>query len=207
LAVDPEAYAKLANAAALQIRYHDPGSVVITGGLSPLFQPSSATGMRQSSFLKQMLPYLHANLFVGVAVHPYSWPVLPSRAATYNAFYTVNNGDSEYDLRAIMQLTGWGDKQIWGTEFGATTIGTSTTTRRTTRTRPDHVSEAVQAQIIEQGIADWYDKPNVGPLFVNADSDQWLPSYKNEGGFGLRRRNGTKKPSYAAFQEAVEQIQ
>ncbi|HKX73059.1 MAG TPA: hypothetical protein VJM32_03535 [Candidatus Saccharimonadales bacterium] len=73
--------------------------------------------------------------------------------------------------------------------------------------RPDHVTEASQAQIIAQGIDEWYDKPNVGPLFVHSDSDQWLPHRKNNvSGFGLRRKDGTEKPAYHAFVAATKRI-
>ncbi|HSX01967.1 MAG TPA: family 1 glycosylhydrolase [Candidatus Saccharimonadia bacterium] len=207
IAVDPQAYAQIANAAAQQIRQHDPDSVIVTGGLAPLFEPHHATGLRQSDYLAQLLPHLNRDLFDGVSIHPYSWPVLPSRAAVYNAFYTVDHGRPRYNLRTIMQRAGWGSKQIWGTEFGASTKGVRAMARPTRFVRPDHVTESTQAQIVQQGVDDWYKKSNVGPLFVYSDSDKWLSSRKpNEDGFGLKRSNGTNKPAYDAYQMAVKQL-
>jgi polysaccharide biosynthesis protein PslG len=203
--VDPVAYGQLANAAAKEIRKYTDG-VIITGGLSPLFEPSRSTGMRQSDFLASVLPYLNHNLFSGIAIHPYTWPVLPSRKASFNAFYTVDNDEEKYNLRTIMESAGWNDKQIWGTEYGASTIGTSTSTQITAKNRPDHVTEQVQAQIISIGMAKWYKKQNVGPLFVHSDSDQWLGTSKNEGGFGLKRSDDTKKPAYDALKTATASI-
>lgn len=200
--VDPVAYAHLANITAREIRKYTDG-VIITGGLSPLFEPSRATGMRQSDFLKSALPHLNHSLFNGIAIHPYTWPILPSRSASFNAFYTVDNDSEDYNLRTIMKSAGWSDKQIWGTEYGASTVGTSTSTQITAQNRPDHVTEQVQAQIISLGIAKWYDKQNVGPLFVHSDSDRWLGESKNEGGFGLRRRDNTRKPAYDALKTAT----
>jgi hypothetical protein len=206
--VDPQRYANLANAAAAQIRRNDPDSVIITGGLAPLFEPQQSKGMRQSDYLAEVLPHLKSHLFDGVGIHPYTWPVLPGKAAVYNAFYTVNNGKPAYNLRTIMAAAGWGNKQVWGTEYGASTTGLRSPTQPPSAiNRPDHVTEATQAKIIQQGIEDWYTKPNVGPLFVHADSDRWLPKEKNEGGFGLQRSNGTKKPAYRAFQTATRQLQ
>jgi len=200
-------YAALANTAALQIRKNDPGTAIITGGLAPMFHPAWPKGISQGDFLAQILPRLNPALFDGIAIHPYSWPAMPGTAAIYNAFYTVDHGPASYDLRTIMANAGWGSKQIWGTEFGAPTIGTSTVLVPTAAARPDHVSEAAQAQIIGQGMSDWYATPNVGPLFINSDSDQWLPRAKNEsGGFGLQRSNGTDKPAYAAFQQAAHRL-
>jgi len=201
---DPVAYASLANAAATQIRRNYPDSLIMTGGLAPMFEARYPKAMRQSDYLKLMLPHLKPNLFDGVGIHPYSWPVLPTKAATYNAFYTVDNGKQAYNLRNIMDKAGWSGKQLWGTEYGATTKGASGVTLPLLSGRVDHVSESVQAQIITQGIQDWRKKENVGPLFIHSDSDQWLAKARNEDGFGLRRSNGTKKPAYDAFQKAAQ---
>lgn len=200
------AFAELANTAARQIRQSDPTALIITGGLSPMFHPAYSKGISQGDFLSQILPRLDSRLFDGIGVHPYSWPVLPTKQAIYSAFYTVNNGPPSYDLRAIMGRLGWGNKQLWGTEFGAPTTGVSSTMVPTSKSRPDHVTEAVQSQTIAQGIKAWYAIPNVGPLFVHADSDRWLPQKRNEGGFGLRRVDGSAKPSYAAFRQAVDRL-
>ncbi|HVQ44328.1 MAG TPA: cellulase family glycosylhydrolase [Candidatus Saccharimonadia bacterium] len=205
---DPRAYAALANAAAREIRHNSPGTLVVTGGLAPMFEPKFPKGMRQSDFLAQMLPYLNPKLFDAVGVHPYSWPVPPARAVSYNAFYTVDQGRPKDNLRTIMARAGWGNKQIWGTEYGAPTTGARAVAQPTKRNRPDHVTEASQAQIVKQGLDIWYDKANVGPLFVHSDSDQWLPtSHKNEDGFGLRRSDGSKKPAYDAFRTVAQQVQ
>lgn len=203
---DSLAYAGLANTAALQIRQNDPGTIIVTGGLGPEFHPVYPKGISQGDFLAQILRHLDPDLFDAVGIHPYSWPALPSKDAIYNAFYTVNHGPSGYDLRAIMIHAGWGDKQLWGTEFGAPTKGLSKGTTVVGTTRPDHVTEQVQAQIIAQGVLDWYVIPSSGPLFVQSDSDQWLPQIKNYGGFGLRRIDGSQKPSYDAFKDAVAKL-
>jgi len=194
---DAVAYAKFANAAAYQIRRNAHDTLVVTGGLAPLWEPQYPKGYRQSDYLAQLLRHLNPALFHAVGIHPYSWPTFPDTAVIHNAFYSVDKGRTKYSLRAIMAKTGFGAKQIWGTEYGAPTRGISLPFQRT-----DHVTESAQAQIIARGIRSWYAKPNVGPLMVHSDSDQWLPQRKNEGSFGLRRTNGTKKPAYEAFQRA-----
>lgn len=204
---DPQAYAKFANAAAEQIRLHDPDGVIVTGGLAPMFEPKYPKGMRQSDYLAQLLPLLHRDWFDAVGIHPYSWPVLPEKPEIYNAFYTVDNGNLQYNLRVILSSAGWGDKELWGTEYGASTKGLRKMGIPLALGRPDHVTEDSQAQIVEQGIASWYKKANVGPLFVHSDSDQWLISRRNEAGFGLRRSDGSKKPSYDAFWRSARRVQ
>lgn len=206
IAVDPKAYAEMANAVASQIRHNYPDSVIITGGLAPLFEPNSSTGMRQSDYLATLLPRLKSDLFDGIAIHPYSWPAAPNKAAVYNAFYTVDNGKPRINLRSIMTQAGWAEKEIWGTEYGASTKGIRSMGISRSQGRPDHVTEAMQAQIVKQGVASWYNKTNVGPLFVHSDSDEWLLDHKNEGGFGLLRSDGTKKPAHDALHRATQQI-
>jgi hypothetical protein len=196
---DAAAYAMFANAAAQQIRSSAPDTVIVTGGLAPLWEPKYPKGLRQSDYLAQLLPRLNPALFDAIGIHPYSWPTLPNKAVIHNAFYSVDKGREQYNLRAIMDENGFGGKQMWGTEYGAPTKGVSRAGQRV-----DRVSETVQAHIVAQGIRSWYDKPNVGPLIVHSDSDQWLPQRKNEGGFGLRRQDGTKKPAYDAFRAATK---
>lgn len=203
---DPVAFAKYANAAAIQIRHNYPDSLIITGGLSPMFEPKYPKGMRQSDYLAKLLPLLRPDVFDGVGMHPYSWPAMPTKAAAYNAFYTVDKGKPQYNLRAVIEKAGWADKELWGTEYGASTIGLRSVNIPLSLGRPDHVTEAMQAQIIKQGVDEWYNKPKVGPLFVHSDSDEWLPSKNNVGGFGLQRKDGSKKPAYYAFADAIKRL-
>lgn len=206
LKVDPRHYAQMANVAAMQIKHYYPDSVVITGGLAPMFEARLPKGMRQSDYLAEMLPLLEPRLFDGIAIHPYSWPNLPSKAAVHNAFYTVDHGKPHMNLRTIMNQHGWDKKEIWGTEYGASTKGSRSVLDPITRLRPDHVTEWMQAGIVKQGVEEWYKKSNVGPLFVYSDSDEWFADYRNEGGFGLRRKDKSKKPAFGAMQEATRRL-
>jgi len=201
LYVDPLAYARIANAAAWNIRQFNSDCAIVTGGLSPMFEPRYPKGMRQSDYLGTVLPHLEKDLFTGIGIHPYSWPVLPTLAADYNAFYTVDNGDEKYNLRTVMEKNGWDTKEIWATEYGASTEGLRAT--RTRWARPDHVTESQQAAIISDGVEAWYHKRNVGPLFVHSDTDEQLEDHSNEGGFGMRRPDGSKKPAYDQYKQAV----
>lgn len=203
--VDPVAYARTANAAAHEIKGHQPDAFIVTGGLAPVYERRYAKGMRQSDYLRQMLPHLDKDLFDAVGIHPYSWPRTPDVAKDYNAFYTVDNGGREYSLKRIMIDAGWHNKQIWATEFGASTVGKRRDTGRYTAWhRPDHVSETKQARIIQMGVDLWRQKSAVGPIFIHSDSDRWLTDRGNENGYGLRRDDGSKKPAYGALQAAIE---
>ncbi len=171
-----------------------------------MYEPKYPKGLRQSDYLAKLLPRLRSDVFDGIGIHPYSWPVMPDKKAPYNAFYTVDQGDPQLNLRAIIARAAWGKKELWGTEYGASTKGLRNIFTPTSLGRPDHVTEDMQAQMVKRGIAGWYTKSNVGPLFVHSDSDQWLPTNKNLGGFGLRRSDGTKKPAYNAFSAATRNL-
>ena len=207
--VDPEAYARVANEAAAEIKRYQPGSFVITGGLAPVYERNYPLGMRQADYMAKMLPKLNKRLFNAVAIHPYTWPHMPGIAKDYNAFYTVDNGQSDYNIRTVMKQAGWGNKQIWATEFGASTKGKrlETGAQIDPHERPDHVSEPKQARILQEGLTLWHKKQNVGPIFIHSDSDRWLMSRGNENGYGLRRKDGSKKPAYDALQKSVNKMQ
>lgn len=196
IAVDPVTYANLVNLTADAIHQVLPEATIITGGLAPLFEPSAAKGMRQSDFLRDMLPRLDSGGANAIGVHPYSWPALPAKAADWNAFYTVDNGNAKRNLRSIVASAGRQELAFWATEYGAPTVGKITVAARKHGKRPDHVTEQTQAKIMRQGIELWRNKPNSGPLFVHSDSDNYLPKKRHQDGFGLRRRDGSPKPAY-----------
>jgi hypothetical protein len=87
---------------------------------------------------------------------------------------------------------GDGDKQIWGTEFGAPT-GTA---------RPS-VSEAAQASFVTEGYARWRARPFDGPLFWYSFRDAGTDRSDVEQNFGLLRHDFSPKPSFAAYQAAA----
>jgi len=196
LVVNPVSYARLATRAANAIHAVDPHIAVITGGLSPMYEPTPARGMRQSDFLRDMLPHLTRGGVTAIGIHPYSWPAPPEQAALWNAFYTVDHG-GKYNLSAIIGAAHRTDLKLWATEYGAPTVGvTPAGLKPSAWARPDHVNEATQARLVAAAVKSWYSKPNVGPMFIYADSDKYLPQVKNNGGFGLRRFDGKPKPAY-----------
>lgn len=202
--INPERYGKLATRTGNAIHGVDPHVTVVTGGMSPMYEPSPTRGMRQSDYLRGMLPYLSKGGVNAVGIHPYTWPATPRTIADWNAFYTVDKGDPQHNLHDILGQADRGDLQLWATEYGASTSGRTRAGSRTTpRVRPDHVDEQTQAQIIKEAVEDWHTKPNVGPIFIYSDRDQYLPQHKNEGGFGLRRRDGSLKPAHNALKEAL----
>lgn len=205
--INPVTYARFATRTAHAIHTVD-RVTVLTGGMAPMFEPSPSRGMRQSDFLRGMLPYLEKGGIAAIGIHPYTWPATPRHKADWNAFYTVDDGKPDHNLHAIVNAAGRPDLVLWGTEYGASTVGLRPPRdAHSARNRPDHVDAKTQAQIIKEGVEDWYKKRGVGPFFVYADSDRYLPRHKNEGGYGLRRKDGSPKPAYDALRDAFRTAQ
>lgn len=209
--VNPEAYGRMVNAAGQAIHAADPTATVITGGLAPVYDPNDPRGMRQGDYIRRLGATLQAGSVNAVGMHPYTWPALPREHFDWNAFYTVDNGSDPYNLRRILEAAGKPELTVWGTEFGASTVGirdiiNDPDDRKDSNKVFDHVTESMQSTIMQQAIEDWNKKQKVGPLFIHADSDQWLQTRTNEGGYGLRRSDGSEKPSYQAVKTSLEAL-
>lgn len=210
IGVDPAAYAKLTNLAAAAIKKQSPHTRVVTGGLSHIVSTEGAEGMQTVEFLKAVLPSLDKSIINGIGMHPYTAPASPISPEDWNAYYTLTDGPDNSNVRSVMQAAGWGNKIVWSTEFGATTKGIRQQARTAssspaTLQQYDHVSEDMQAEILKKAIIGWCRKPQVGPLILYTDSDQYIARASgNEAGFGLRRQDGTTKPAYEVVREALQ---
>jgi hypothetical protein len=155
-AADPVAYARLLRAAASAIRTVAPPATIVSGGLAP-----SADGARSISpvrFLTRLYAAGARRDFDAVGHHPYNYPgdpLAPTDASNDNAFGGVTPA-----LRDVMVSHGDAEKQIWGTETGAPTVGP-----RAPRSLAAHVDASYEA---------WNRWDFTGPLF-------WY-SYRDAGG-------------------------
>lgn len=167
---NPEAYAALLQAVYPAIKAVDPDATVITGGLSP-----DGSGIDSVQFITRMYQAGAGGYFDAVALHPYSFPQLPSL-------------DSVTAVHDVMTAYGDGAKKIWLTEVGAPT-GTS----------PFAVSEEVQAQSIAMFI-DWaWTTEYVGPVYLYSLLDTGSNRSDPEDNFGLIRRDFTPKPAFGVW--------
>jgi hypothetical protein len=193
---DPVAYTKLLESAYPAIHAADSRAVVIAGGLAP-----SATGdgnMAPITFLSDMYASGARAYFDAVAVHPYSFPVLPSYYVSWNAWSQMTA--TSPSIRSVMTSNGDGQKKIWMTEFGAPTggPGNNSATDNYIVGNPDHVSESIQSAILTQAVALQSQDLWAGPIFLYTYKDNGSHSASNENFFGLLRADGTKKPAYDA---------
>jgi exo-beta-1,3-glucanase (GH17 family) len=95
---------------------------------------------------------------------------------------------------ALMAAHGDGKKQIWITEFGAPTNGPDSA---------NYVSESDQAQIATDSVNLFKSYSWAGPMFWYNYTDTGTSTSTNENFFGLVRSDGSQKPAYAAFEQAI----
>jgi hypothetical protein len=196
------AYGTLLKATAGAIRSVDPNAFIISGGLAPA---ADANGnISPVTFLSGVCSAGGLAAVDAVGDHPYSYPVLPTYPAAWNAWQQMNA--TPLSLRSVMTGCGAGAKGIWATEYGAPTNGPgalATATNLNLVNHPDHVDEAFQATMVTTAVsaakaADWLDA-----VFVYDARDIGTSTTTNENFFGLRRYDGTPKPAWTALQAAL----
>lgn len=181
---DPAAYARLLVAAAAAVHSANPVATVISGGLSPATDEADGSSIRPATFLRALYAAGAAASFDAVAVHPYSFPALPTDTTTaeWNTFQALPL------LHELMAANGDAGKRIWLTEVGAPT-GTS----------PDAVSEARQADIVTAAVTAAPSWAWTGPTFLYSIRDAGSDGGDREQNFGLLRRDFSPKPAWTAL--------
>ena len=183
---DVGAYADLLVAASDAIRNVDPGTVVITGGLSP--GTDNGSDIAPTTFLTELYDEGVSPAFDVVGMHPYSYPALPSDASTsdWNSFYRMR------EMRTVMVERGDSDKPIWATEFGAPT-----------GTDADAVGPTEQADILRDGITEQRALGFVDKLFVYSLFDRGTEVADREQNFGVLAHDGALKPAWDVLRTAA----
>jgi len=175
---------------------------VISGGLSP-----AATGngnISQLDFLTAFCQMGGAGRVDAVSYHPYSYPVLPGYNASWNAWAQIATTTTSF--RSVLGSYGAGDKPLWLTEYGAPTNGPgagATMANLNLANSPDHVDEALQAQMATDSVALAKSSTYIGALFWYSYSDLGTNPSTIENFFGLRRADGTAKAAWNALRQAI----
>ena len=201
---NPKAYVALLQAAYKALHAADTHAYVITGGLSP--QPDSSTAMSPNTYLSAIYSNGGAGYFDAVGDHPYTFPLTPASGA--DDAWTQMAGPSD-SLRTIMIANGDGNKKIWITEFGAPTGGPgpiATLANPNLSAQPYVVDQALQAKILADAITKYQTYTWVGPFFYYTYQDAGTDPSTNENFFGLVTASGENKQAYAVFQNAATSI-
>jgi hypothetical protein len=190
---DAESYAKLLKASYVEIKKANPAATVISGGLA-IVAEERGENIPPISFIKYLYESNMQDYFDAIALHPYTYPVLPESAEN-------DSGWQQMDLiRQFVKDHAAADKKIWITEYGAPTDGTGN--RHETGTsdfkyNSDYMSENAQAEMAKEAAVIYdQDKQWMGPFFWYGLRDSGQGSSMPENFFGLIRPDGGKKPAY-----------
>lgn len=193
------------------VKQADANAIVVFGGLSPVGFTDVNNVMDDVEYLRQIYAYNggEARKYYDVlGAHPGSnnnppdamWPGNPGPGPGWT------NDPSFYfrrieQLRQVMEANGEGGKQIWLTEFGWDSTATPPPGYEYAR----QIDENKQAQYIARALQKGYSEyPWMGVMML------WqlnfaLPSVTDnpndeKNGWGIIRRDGSKRPSYFALQ-------
>lgn len=186
---DHNEYGTLFWVAAEAIRDIDQQATILIGGLAPKFHVPDAE-IAPSIYLEHLYQNGAVKLADGIAVHPYTYPVLP----TGTPQRAIDGFKDLPGLRAVMAKHGDGGKKIWITEFGAPT-----------GTAPWAVSDNAQATALLQArrqVAKW---DWAGPLIYYELVDGGTDPTDAEQNFGVLRQDLSPKPSADALMGLASQ--
>jgi hypothetical protein len=199
---DPSAYVSLLRLTADSIRSVEPHATILTGGLGT--HELGSTGIAPLAFLSSICA-LGANKIVdGVAFQPYPAPLLPSSTSPSNAWNLITGGPQS--IEGIVGRAGTPGLPVWISQTGAPTDGpgpaASSPPGPNSTTLPTHLTENYQARFVTDTIATAEANPAVVDVnwFTDQDAGGTLVP---DNYYGLRRLNGSLKPSYFALAKAI----
>jgi hypothetical protein len=196
-AANADAYGRLLRAASDAIRATGQPAAVLLGGLGPTV--TNGRDIAPVDFVRRVYEVAGAHSFDGIAMHPYSFPALPTEAAQWTGWSQMRR------VRALMVARGDASKKVWITEFGAPTNGAgalATLESRRYDQQPDHVDEDLQRRTAELGVSQAIGTQWINAFFWYGYQDLGVNRADNEDFFGVVRPDGSFKPAYQALRQA-----
>jgi hypothetical protein len=200
---DPVGYTRLLKLTAAAVRSADAQATVVMGGLAAVSADSKAPRIPQDQFLAAVARLGGTRVVDAVAYHPYTYPYLPSaRTGFGTAFEKISS--TRDSLVSVLTEYGTPALPIWLTETGAPTNGPGVASDGV-QIPPDttHVTEAFQAAIAADTVSAAAANPHVVAVFWYSDRDTGTDPAEDWKYFGLRRTDGTPKPSFPALKNAI----
>jgi polysaccharide biosynthesis protein PslG len=186
--VNPAFYVRMLADSYKAIKSVNPSAVVIAGGLAPL--PSTRTSLSMIAFLNAIYkdgakPYLNA-----VAVHPYSYPALPSTYESWSAWSQMSQ--TSPSIRSVMARYKDSGRKVWITEFGAVSNG------------PGGGGGANgESEELSQAITIARSTPWIGAIYIYTWQDAGADKNNRNDWFGLVTNKGVPKSAYYAVKAAI----
>lgn len=191
-ATNPAKYVAMLKGSYTAIKRVDAASTVLAGNTAPT--SSSNGNLRPDDFIAAMYANGAQGYFDAIALHPYTYPALPSQYSQSDAWgqmLWIHNEMVKY---------GDGNKKIWITEFGAPTDGPD-------RADDEHVTEDAQAEIATEAITMFQSYSWSGPFFWYEFEDSGTATWTTENFYGIVRADGSHKPAYDAIVAAIRASQ
>ncbi|MFZ0835133.1 MAG: cellulase family glycosylhydrolase [Mycobacterium sp.] len=189
---DPVAYSTLFELTADSLRGSNPAAKVLIGGLA-ITEPDRG-GISPRDFVGALIDSGAVDAADGVAIHPYTYPNLASARGPW-----VGQGQhassSVQGVRDVFRRAGVPELPVWITEYGAPTGGEPGS--------DDHVTEMRQAQIAFDAVKTAAADSGVAALMWYTYRDSGADTADPESHYGLRRADGSAKPAYDAFVQAI----
>jgi hypothetical protein len=199
-------YAAVLRAAVTSMRAADPAITIVSAGLAPAATDPARGDIAPLRFLSEICAAGALDGVDAVGFHPYSYPVPPGYPEPWNAWIQMTDPDT--GAAAVLAACGAGAKPLWATEYGAPTNGpgSAATVGDYGLDRdpdPDHVDEALQAQIATESARAVKDDPRLAALFWYSYQDLGTDAANRENFFGLRRADRSTKPAWDAWKAAI----
>jgi len=182
---NPTAYTRLLKSASAAIHQADPGAEVLTGGL-----PHSRFGMSIEDFVTGIYNAGGKGSFDTLAIHPY--------AGGADGVYSIVNR-----FRELLDAYGDAERSIWITELGWATGGPE---------HPFNIGLGPQGELIKRVLGTLVNKSAQlklrGLMYFNWRDLPPDPATGDRWGLhtGLFRRDGSEKPGFTAFRDALSQL-
>ena len=182
---DPAAYTELLKAGYTAIKEVDPTGTVV-GGVVTAGLTWGGVNISPVEFVQTMYESGAAGYFDALSYHPYNYDWKFSDGAG-NAISAVGQLEA---MQALMEQYGDGDKEVWTSEYGLPT---------------SYVSEAQQAEFIDDFMDTWSVHEGTGPMFIYSLVDRNSASTEVEDTWGLFRDDYTPKQAAAVVQAWIEE--
>ena len=191
-------YVNLVSVTSKAIKAVDTRSFIVSGGLAPT--ATSGGNIAKLDFFNAFANQGGISFVDAIGDHPYSFPVLPTYSAVWNAWQNMAG------IESILVAHGVSNKKIWITEYGAPTngpgVGASPSNYNIGRS-PDHVDEALQAQMANDSVRLARSSSYIGALYWYSYKDLGTSKSTVENFFGLRRADGSAKPAWQSLHNAI----
>ena len=202
---DPAAYTELLRRAYEAIKAADPEATVVSAGLAPT-NHQDAEAMDDRAFLEAMYQAGAGAYFDALGAHPYGFAYPPDDP---RGAHDGLNLARLLDLREIMEAHGDGDKPIWVTELGWTTVGVGEGSWLTVtpQQQADYLTDTWRRARREWPWVQVFTVWNLsqGPRPDGSTSSpqrpvEGLPPTDEMAGYSLLDESGEPKPAYHALQ-------